>query len=252
MIGNNSNAGVMERYTVYKSALYNANPTGYLPPNYHLKRARQNEESVQRTNAPEDRFDFFTPDAFVGSRKGEREEESLLSLFKKLNERLFGKKYAPQSESIERPSAATNRSKMEDIHNIWNENKSEDSLPPQMRNTWWNVVDIQDKSQKPGNAKMCQNLESWCQSEYSQTRDEDDAFYTPQELRDRISVLKEINGEVKSIGPKFSKPAQVASEPWDLVTPLPLQPKGLSRYEAMEDEDNYKSLWNSSTVEAVA
>jgi len=91
MIGNNSNAGVMERYTVYKSAMYNANPTGYLPPNYHLRRARQNEESTQRYTNTEDRFDFFTPDAFAGSHKGAREDESLLSLFKQLNATLFGR-----------------------------------------------------------------------------------------------------------------------------------------------------------------
>jgi len=60
--------------------------------------------------------------------------------------------------------------------------------------------------------QACKNLHKWAKTEYSQTEGFD-TVYSPQELRDRISILGEIENHINSVGapatPPVSQPNQI-------------------------------------------
>lgn len=244
-----TNENAMSSYTVFKTSVPSS-----LPPNYHLKKNRQAREEQSYGF---DAYDSYTPTPINPGSRRQEEEEDLYGLFRKLNEKLFGKSIsnredaAPVSPSMMKP----------DVHSTERRNR-ENEVPPQICNNWWNLAHSDNKVERTTNKSMVRDLHEWCQTEYDQTREIDKSFYTPQELRDRISAFKEIHQEFtladlknQWYGKEEKSEAWSAeseeSEPWDLVTPLPLNAKGLTMYDAMEEE-SYRNTYYSSTVEMVA
>jgi hypothetical protein len=251
MVGNTNS---MTSYTVYKTA----NTIQSLPPNYHLKRARSEETS--RFDSDEQKVDTYIPrTASVSYKNREDEEENLFNLFKRLNEKVFGKKGSANDDeqasyarpALVRPAAPKNEVSQMSLYY----QESDKNVPAQVANNWWNVLGSQEKTKKTNTVNMVQDLQTWCQTEYSQTKEQDEAFYTPAELRERISTFKEINNELtisdlKSQWGMSKKSQEVESEPWDLNLPLPINTKAIGAY--VDQDDDYRNTYYSSTMELVA
>jgi hypothetical protein len=246
----------MTSYTVYKTA----NTIQSLPPNYHLKRARSEETS--RFDSDEQKVDSYVPrTASVGYKNREDEEENLFNLFRRLNEKVFGKKGLDNddeqsSASYARPTLVrpvAPKTEVSQMSLYYQE--SDKKVPAQVSNNWWNVLGSQEKTKRATTTNMVQDLQTWCQTEYDQTKEQDEAFYTPAELRERISTFKEINNELtisdlKSQWGMTQKSQEEESETWDLNLPLPINTKAISSY--IDQDDSYRNTYYSSTMELVA
>ncbi len=241
------NENAMASYTVFKTSVPSS-----LPPNYHLKKQRQAREEQSYGS---DTYDSYTPTPVNSGSRREEEEQDLYGLFKRLNEKLFGKSISHSDDS----SSASPSVMKPDAQTTERRNR-ENEVPPQIGNNWWNIAQSSDKAERTTNQSMVRDLHDWCQTEYDQTREMDKSFYTPQELRDRISTFKELHSEytladLKNQWYKKDEKSEAwsaeESESWDLVTPLPLNTKGIATYDAMEEE-SYRHTYYSSTVELVA
>ena len=245
----------MANYTVFKPTIEKEESFRELPPNYHLKKAR----STRAIDIPQgyEQVDSYTPTQTAGESTGYRkEEENILNLFKRLNERLFGS----QETSVNRPAVDE---QVTYTAPAAKENEAQQDNPgmlhPVLQNSWWNNMNAADEKKGPAAQEMTRRLEDWCQMEYDQTREQDEAFYTPQQLRDRISVFREINAEFSAVDQKKvrnNSAVEDAGEPWDLVTPLPVNSNAIETYRSMEeeadDEESYRQMYHSSTFELVA
>jgi len=244
MIGNEN---AMSSYTVFKTSVPSS-----LPPNYHLKKQKMAREEQSYGY---DIYDTYTPTPVNRGSRRQEEEEDLYGLFRRLNERLFGGSFNDSSES-----STVSPSMMRPETKTTSRRNHENELPPQINNNWWNLAHSDNKVERTTGKTMVRDLHDWCQTEYDQTREMDKSFYTPQELRDRITTFKELHQEfsLADLKDQWYKKDQKAeawsaeeSEPWDLSTPLPLNTKGLTMYDAMEEE-SYRNTFYSSTVEMVA
>jgi hypothetical protein len=74
--------------------------------------------------------------------------------------------------------------------------------------------------------QSCKNLHNWAKSEYNQTEGFD-TVYSPQELRDRISILGEIENHINSAG----APAVTQNQKGGAITD-----RNLSNYKAMRKD----------------
>jgi hypothetical protein len=252
MVGNTNS---MTSYTVYKTAT--AQP---LPPNYHLRRTRN--EDTSRYSEEDQKVDSYVPrTASVAYKNREDEEENLFNLFKRLNEKVFGKKGLEAedeqgSNSYARPTLvrpAAPRTEEKQLSLYYQE--SDKKVPAQVANNWWNVLGSQEKVKKANTTNMVQDLQTWCQTEYDQTKEQDEAFYTPAELRERISTFKEIGSEltISDLKSKWGMTKQSQneeSEPWDLALPLPINAKAIGSY--VDQDESYRNTYYSSTMELVA
>lgn len=256
MIGQNN---AMQNYTVFKSNVTRNSGVNELPPNFHLRKTRSTRSiEIPQGFEPIDSYQAYEEDANVNRS---REEDSILKLFKRLNDKIFNQQDASQ---ISRESTQVHEYKVKyeseapkQPQNYSTEARGQ-LLHPVFQNSWWNAVDVADEVKAPQKREMTQKLQQWCQAEYEQTRVLDNTFYTPQELRDRIDVFKEINNQIAAVESNIKKVNdQPASEPWELTKPLPINPKAIGTYEAMDneaddDEESYRNQYYSSTFERVA
>ncbi|MDQ7824057.1 MAG: hypothetical protein RDV48_14750 [Candidatus Eremiobacteraeota bacterium] len=258
------NRNPMESYTVYKNAVYNKVSAENLPPNYHLKKARNSSERTSFTKAAERATErYFAPADFYRGESNESKKTSefdgILNLFKELNNKLFNRTSDSQVSYTEnrvavRPELQSAVAPREAQRQSTTNRASE--LPAHLQNTWWNVINAEKKAEKMNPTSIAKNLQDWVQTEYDQS-DDYEGIYSRQELRDRLEVLDDINQEVLKAGQK-SAPKKSRTEwdenagGWDLAKPLPLSPKAVGTYEAMDDEEDYRNVYNFATFELVA
>lgn len=259
MIGQNN---PMANYTVYKPTLEQQESFRELPPNYHLRKARSTK-AVEIPNKFEQIDTYVPAERSLDYSKYRKEEENVLNLFKRLNARLFGQNEATRidrTEIVTERKIATRTEKEEQIYRNQVEKQEQTPVHPILQNNWWNSLGVLEERRAPVVQEMTKKLQNWCQMEYDQTRELDEAFYTPQQLRDRIALFKEINEEFDSMQQKKilrRAEQQHSYEPWDLVTPLPISPDAIETYRAMDDdiiddEESYRNMYYSSTFERVA
>ncbi|MDQ7822447.1 MAG: hypothetical protein RDV48_06590 [Candidatus Eremiobacteraeota bacterium] len=225
-----SNYGGMSGYTVYKT-----NDSGTVSINQGEMKgsmepvAAPSPSSRNIQSAPTIR-DTFEPSASSSQKDGNHEE--LRSIRKILEEISSKLSHAPEAQNrmgSQRESAPQNKiSGSRPVSNTM--------LPPIYNNNYqYNnphygfpaANKSQDQTDGQYNVmQACKNLHQWARTEYNQTEGFD-TTYSPQELRDRISILGEIENQINSVAPSTAPPVQGSSK---------FNEKNLTVYKAMKKD----------------
>lgn len=216
-----SNYGGMTGYTVYKTS--NA---GSVSMNVAEPKAPE-IVPPKRVEAIQPRKDTYEPGISAPQKENRADEE--LKNIRKLLEVLV-EKITPiggqQNQNnrnfcVEPPGAAINNKSITPADHPL--------LKSDMHSIDRDYLKRNPQSRVPGNdgsyniLQSCKNLHKWAKDEYSQTEGFD-TTYSPQELRDRISVLGDIQNHINSVG----EPQEPSVQKY-----MPITEKNMTNYKNM-------------------
>lgn len=233
-----SNFGSISDYTVYKtdtSGSVSINPT---------RNAASNAPQVRQTNTVDTLRDTYEPssrrsrDEAISGNELKNIGRLLQEISSKLsNPSVFQRESEGQAQGQAQMQKRQGQPQVPQRQDAGQTPRTE-AIPPSLRpmmrtdiplfNQMYGYSDPAAAAKKEGpcNAlQACKSLNSWAKTEYSQT----EGFgttYSPQELRDRISVLSEIENHITSAGP--SEPQAMRNNP--------VTEKNLSTYKAMKKD----------------
>lgn len=226
-----SNFGGITGYTVYKtdnSGIVNANPIedkATISPQASIKQAYENN-TLRDTYEPRSKQS-------QEDIQGERELRNIRRLLEEISNKLTYTQ-SPQKESGGSAQGQAQKQGQQARKADPRREITPAALQPMMRtdiplyNQMYGMTNPADsvKNDGPYNVlQACKNLHSWARNEYSQTEGFD-TTYSPQELRDRISILSEIQNHINSSGPA-APPVQKSN---------PISERNLSTYKAMKKD----------------
>ena len=228
-----SNFGGMNGYTVYKTndaGIVSVNPVEDRAPAAYPQRPQMQVKPVTSEQGIKDTYDNRaqqSPDQNIS----DKELKNIRRLLEEISAKLTT---APAASRASEAAAFTPQETTQKA-----EPRGE-VLPPSIRPIVRNDISAYNQVygyRNPGESaqsdgpynvlQACKNLNAWAKTEYAQTEGFD-TTYSPQEFRDRISILDEIQNHINSV-PGYVPPAKESKN-------APIIDRNMATYKAMKKD----------------